>query len=83
MWYRLVGVDLSSQSNLIADAQSSVRFVAGQLNMELSFGSFVQVVAPNTSVTSGAIRLGDVCRCRKCLSVQQCRQQQCRRRLLR
>ena len=56
MWYRLVGVDLSSQGNLTADAESSVRFVAGQLNMELAFGSFVQVVAPNTSVTAGAVR---------------------------
>ena len=52
VWYRLVGVDLL-RGNLTADAESSVRFVAGQLNMDLAFGSFVQVVAPNSSVAPG------------------------------
>ena len=52
MWYRLVGVDLS-QSNLAADAETSIREVTRQLNAELVFGPFVQVVARNASVTTG------------------------------
>ena len=54
MWYRLVGVDLS-QGNLTADAETSVRFVLGQLHVELAFGTFEQVAASNNSVASSAL----------------------------
>ena len=54
VWYRVVGVDMS-QGNLAADISTSVSYIASQLNMEVKFGTFVQVVAPNTSVSSGAI----------------------------
>ena len=52
VWYRLVGVDLT-QGNLTADTEASLRFVTGQMNVALSFGTFVQVVAPSTKVSSG------------------------------
>ena len=55
VWYRLVGVDLS-QGNLTADVESSVRLITSQLSVQLTFGTFVQVVAPNASVSSGATR---------------------------
>ena len=56
MWYRLVGVDLSL-GNLTADVATSIRIFTGQLDVELTLGTLVQVVVPDTaSVTSGAPR---------------------------
>ena len=52
VWYRLVGASLVN-SNFTDDVESSVRFIAGQLNIKLVFGSYQQVSAPDTSVATG------------------------------
>ena len=52
MWYRLVGVNLT-QSGIQQDAEYAVRFITQRLNLQISFGTFVQVAAPNASVSSG------------------------------
>ena len=53
VWYRLVGVDVS-RGNLIADAGNGVTYITEQLNVQQKFGPFVQIVATNTNVSSGA-----------------------------
>ena len=54
VWYRLVGVDLASQGNLTADVEASIRIFTGQAAVQLAFGAYQQVVAPNASATPGA-----------------------------
>jgi hypothetical protein len=53
VWYRLVGVNLT-ESNIVADAEAAVLYVTEQLNLNITFGDFLQVVAPNASATPRA-----------------------------
>ena len=51
VWYRLVGVNLT-ESSIRQDAEEAVRFITQRLNLDILFGTFVQVAAPNTSVSA-------------------------------
>ena len=53
VWYRLVGVNLT-ESNIVADAEQAVTLITARGNMNITFGPFVQVVAPEAGVTPRA-----------------------------
>ena len=53
MWYRLVGVNLT-ESSIVADAEEAVLYITSRTNLNITFGPFQQVVAPNASATPRA-----------------------------
>ena len=56
VWYRLVGVESAGYDtgNFTNNAVAAVAYVTAELNLTATFTPFVQVVAPDTSIVSGA-----------------------------
>ena len=55
MWYRLVGANLTG-SSVQQDVEAAVQMITARLNLDISFGPFVQTALPNTSVSTGEHR---------------------------
>jgi len=55
VWYRLVGVNLMGTS-VQQDVEAAVQFITARLNLDISFGPFVQTALPNASASAGERR---------------------------